>query len=78
MERAGCGSLGSCVRTRCAGAGKLSAALILQTCRGGTGLATHLMAGKADAFQVPGLPVNAGLTGACTWFPKVKRSDEAV
>lgn len=41
MERAGCGSLSSCARTKCAGTGKLSAALILQTCRGGTGLATH-------------------------------------
>lgn len=73
MERAGCGSLSSCVRTNCAGTGNLSAALILQACRGGTGLATQLMAaGKADALQVPGLPVNAGLTGAWTWFPKVK------
>lgn len=51
--------------------------LILQACRGGTGLATQLMAGKADAPQVPGLFVNAGLTGECTWFPKVKISDEA-
>lgn len=42
MERAGCGSLSSCARTKCAGTGKLSAALILQVCRGGTGLATHL------------------------------------
>lgn len=35
------------------------------------------MAGKADAVQVPGLPANAGLTAVWTWFPKVKRSDEA-
>lgn len=35
------------------------------------------MGGKADAPQVPGLPANAGLAAAWTWFPKVKRSDEA-
>lgn len=78
MERAGCGSLGSWLRTKCAGTGKLSAALILQACRGGTGLATHLRGLiRLMLSQSARLSANAGLAGVSTWFPKVKRSDEA-
>lgn len=56
MERTGCGSLGSCVRTRCAGTGNLSAALILPDVQGRhrTGHTQLMAAGKADALQVPG------------------------